>query len=251
MPWRTWAQPLMGDTMGEVQGQGDEPPRLNRRRIIRSLLCLPLFCYLCLFLPAGTFGWVRGWGFIAIFLLTNTLILVYLWRTNPALLIARSSFHRGTKRWDTRLLAILFPMLIAIFPIAALDDGRFHWSAMPWWLSGIGYVGMLGGLWLVTWACRVNKFAEPTVRIQHDRGHTVVETGPYAVIRHPMYSASLVLFPGMALALGSYWALVPASVASGILILRTQWEDQTLQAELDGYREYTHWVPYKLIPHVW
>jgi len=237
--------------MREVQGQGDEPPRLNRRRIILILLCLPLFCYLGLFLPAGTFAWVRGWGFIAIFLLTNTLILVYLWRTNPALLIARSSFHRGTKRWDTRLLAILFPMLVAILPIAALDDARFHWSVMPWWLSGIGYGGMLGGLWLVTWACRVNKFAEPTVRMQHDREHTVVETGPYAVIRHPMYSASLVLFPGMALALGSYWALVPASVASGILLLRTQWEDQTLQAELDGYREYTHWVPYKLIPHVW
>ena len=237
--------------MREVQGQGDEPPRLNRRRIILILLCLPIFCYLGLFLPAGTFAWVRGWYFIAIFLLTETLMIIYLWRTNPALLIARSSFHRGTKRWDTLLLAILFPILMAIFPIAALEDGRFHWSMMPWWLSGIGYGGMLGGFWLVTWTCRVNKFAEPTVRIQHDRGHTVVETGPYAVIRHPMYSAALVIFPGMALALGSYWALIPACLGCGLLILRTHWEDQTLQAELEGYREYTHRVPYKLIPHVW
>jgi protein-S-isoprenylcysteine O-methyltransferase Ste14 len=241
----------MRGEMREVQGQGDEPPRLNRRRIMLILLCLPLFCYLGLFLPAGTFAWARGWRFLAIFLLAETVMSVYLWRTNPALLIARSSFHRGTKRWDMLLLAILLPMLIALFLIAALDDGRFHWSAMPWWLSGIGYVGMLSGFWLATWACRVNKFAEPTVRIQHDRGHTVVETGPYAVIRHPMYSAALVIFPGMALALGSYWALVPASIAVGLLILRTQWEDQTLQAELDGYQEYTHCVPYKLIPHVW
>jgi hypothetical protein len=112
--------------MREVQGQGDEPPRLNRRRIILILLCLPIFCYLGLFLPAGTFAWVRGWYFIAIFLLTETLMIIYLWRTNPALLIARSSFHRGTKRWDTLLLAILFPILMAIFPIAALEDGRFH-----------------------------------------------------------------------------------------------------------------------------
>jgi len=241
----------MNSAMGNVQGQGDGQPQLNRRRISLILLCLPLFCYLCLFLPAGTFAWLRGWCFIAIFLLTETLMIIYLWRTNPALLIARSSFHRGTKRWDMLLLAILFPILIAIFPIAALEDGRFHWSVMPWWLSGIGYVGMLGGFWLVTWACRVNPFAEPTVRMQHDRGHTVVETGPYAIIRHPMYSAALVMFPGMALALGSYWALVPASLAGGLLLLRTQWEDQTLQAELEGYREYTHQVPSKLIPHVW
>jgi protein-S-isoprenylcysteine O-methyltransferase Ste14 len=89
------------------------------------------------------------------------------------------------------------------------------------------------------------------VRIQHDRGHTVVETRPYAIIRHPMYSAALGMFPGMALALGSYWALLPACLAGGLLILRTHWEDQTLQAELEGYREYTHRVPYKLIPHVW
>ena len=178
-------------------------------------------------------------------------MIIYLWRTNPALLIACSSFHRGTKRWDTLLLALLFPLLMAIFPIAALDDGRFHWSVMPWGLSALGFLLMLSGCWLTTWACRVKKIAEPTVRMQHDRGHTVVETGPYAIIRHPVYSASLVIFPGMALALGSYWALVPASIAAGILVLRTEWEDQTLQAELEGYREYTRRVPYKLIPHVW
>jgi protein-S-isoprenylcysteine O-methyltransferase Ste14 len=241
----------MSSEMGKVPCQGDEPPRLNRRRIILILLCLPIFCSLCLFLPAGTFAWMRGWCFIATFLLAETLVIIYLWRTNPELLIARSSFHRGTKRWDTRLLAILFPMLIALFPIAALEDGRFHWSVMPCWLSALGYLLMLSGFWLTTWACRVNKFAEPTVRIQHDRGHTVVETGPYALIRHPMYSAALVMFPGMALALGSYWALVSASIAVGILVLRTQWEDQTLQAELEGYRAYTYRVPYKLIPHVW
>lgn len=238
--------------MGEGQGQGDEPPpRLNRRRISLILVCLPLFCYLCLFLPAGTVAWVRGWCFIAIFLLAETLMSIYLWRTNPALLIARSSFHRGTKRWDMLLLALLLPIFITLFPIAALDDWRFHWSAMPWGLSALGYLLMLSGCWLTTWVCWVNKFAEPTVRIQHDRGHTVVETGPYAIIRHPMYSAALVMFPGMALALGSYWALVPASLAVGLLVLRTQWEDQTLQAELDGYQEYTHRVPHKLIPHVW
>lgn len=76
-------------------------------------------------------------------------------------------------------------------------------------------------------------------------------TGPYATIRHPISTGSIGLFYGTALALGSYWALVPASIAAGILVLRTQWEDQTLQAELEGYREYTHRVPYKLIPHVW
>ena len=87
--------------------------------------------------------------------------------------------------------------------------------------------------------------------MQTERGQTVIATGPYATIRHPLSTASIGRFFGTALALGSYWALVPASVASGTLILRTQWEDQTLQAELGGYQEYTHRVPSKLIPHVW
>jgi protein-S-isoprenylcysteine O-methyltransferase Ste14 len=93
---------------------------------------------------------------------------------------------------------------------------------------------------MVVFTCvgAVNKFAEPAVRIQTDRGHKVVDTGPYAIVRHPSYVAGIPLFLGIALCLGSLWAIVPAVLASVLLILRTQWEDQTLQAELPGYKEY-------------
>jgi protein-S-isoprenylcysteine O-methyltransferase Ste14 len=97
----------------------------------------------------------------------------------------------------------------------------------------------------------VNKFFEPTVRIQTERGHKVIDAGPYAIVRHPGYVSAFFTLPGMALSLGSLWALLPACIAVLLLILRTLWEDKTLQAELPGYNEYTERVRYKLIPGVW
>jgi protein-S-isoprenylcysteine O-methyltransferase Ste14 len=169
---------------------------------------------------------------------------------NPELLIARSRI-RWAKRWDKILGWIMIPAAMAVIPVAALDDGRFHWLPVPQWVCGIGYVLFLLSMAVGTWVGAVNKFAEPAVRIQTERGHKVVDTGPYAIVRHPGYAAGLLLFPGIALALGSLWALVPVGLISLLLILRTQWEDQTLQAELPGYREYTARVRYKLIPGAW
>src|SRR3954447_22585624 len=96
-----------------------------------------------------------------------------------------------------------------------------------------------------------NRFFEPGVRIQTDRGHTVIDTGPYAVVRHPGYVAGCLLFVGIALSLGSLWALAPAGLACLLLILRTRWEDQMLQAGLTGYKGYTQRVRSKWIPGVW
>jgi protein-S-isoprenylcysteine O-methyltransferase Ste14 len=104
---------------------------------------------------------------------------------------------------------------------------------------------------IVTWAQAVNKFFEPTVRIQSNRGHTVIDAGPYAFVRHPGYMGGFFFAVGSALSLGSLWALIPAGFAGLLLILRTQWEDQTLQAELAGYTEYAARVRYKLMPAVW
>lgn len=97
----------------------------------------------------------------------------------------------------------------------------------------------------------MNKFFEPTVRFQTDRGQKVIDTGPYAIVRHPGYAGWLVMSVGIALCLGSLWALIPAGLSFLGLLLRTQWEDQTLQAELAGYKEYTERVRYRLLPGVW
>ena len=105
---------------------------------------------------------------------------MYLWRTNPDIFAARSKIHAGTKRWDKVLLALLFPSFLAIFPVAALDAGRWHWSSVPLWLVVLGYVLLFIGFLISVWVEAVNKFAEPGVRIQTERGQTVIDTGPYA-----------------------------------------------------------------------
>ena len=149
------------------------------------------------------------------------------------------------------MLGLLIPAMVSILPVAALDDGRYHWHPVPWWVCGIGYVLLIAGLAGLTWAEAVNKFFEPTVRIQADRGHTVIDTGPYAIVRHPGYVAAGPLVLGMALSLRSYWALIPALLTCLLLVVRTVWEDRTLREELPGYKEYVRRVRYRLVPGVW
>jgi protein-S-isoprenylcysteine O-methyltransferase Ste14 len=228
-----------------------QPEGINKHRLVVSLLALPLYFGLFMFLPAGTWAWAKGWLFIGVFLGTVTIAALYLWRVNPEVWVARTRSHEGTKRWDKILLGFFFPAVYAIIPIAALDDGRFHWFPVPWWVCSLGYALFLVGMGIVTWAEAVNKFFEVTVRIQTERGHKVIDTGPYAIVRHPGYVGGVLFFVGAALCLGSVWALVPAGLASAFLILRTLWEDQTLQAELSGYKEYTQRVRYKMLPGVW
>lgn len=229
----------------------DQPKGINRRRVALILVVLPVFFVLFMFLPAGTWAWTKGWLFILVLLGIIAGVFLYLWRVNPEVLIARSHTHEGTKRWDKILLCFYFPTVWAIVPVAALDDGRFQWSSLPWWICVVGYALLLVGVGITTWAEGVNKFFEPTVRIQTERGHVVIDTGPYAIVRHPGYVGGFFTAAGMALSLGSLWAFIPAGLASLLLIVRTQWEDQTLQAELTGYKEYTERVRYKLIPGVW
>jgi len=181
----------------------------------------------------------------------GTVAAAVLWRVNPAIFVARSRIHEGTKRWDLMLAALIMLSFALVFPVAAVDAVRLHRGAAPWWVYGLGYVLLLVGFGITAWAQAVNKFFEPTVRIQTDRGHRVIDTGPYAVVRHPGYVAGCLLIAGAALSLGSRGALIPAAVAAGLLVVRTRWEDETLRAELDGYEAYTRRVRFKWIPGVW
>jgi protein-S-isoprenylcysteine O-methyltransferase Ste14 len=181
----------------------------------------------------------------------RTIAALCLWRVNPEVVVARISFHKGTKLWDKILLTFL-SLAIALSTIVAVrDDVHFHWLPVPWWVCGLGYVLLLFGFIGMTWAEAVNKFFERTVRIQTDREQTVIDTGPYDIVRHPGYSSGLLILVGIPLTLGSIWALIPASLSWLLLVLRTQWEDETLQAELPRYKEYAERVRYKLIPGVW
>src|SRR5262249_18411051 len=147
-------------------------------RVLVMVMVTPLVLGVILFLIAGDLGWRNGWVFLLVFLGANALVVLYIWRVNPELLLARSRF-RWAKCWDKIWACFMFPSTAAIFVVAALDDGRFHWLPVPWWVSGIGYLLFLANMVVIALVGAVNKFAEPTVRIQTDRGHKVIDTGPY------------------------------------------------------------------------
>ncbi len=134
----------------------------------RGILVLAVFVAVVgvlLFLPAGDIRWAKGWLFLLVFLLLTVASSVYLWCTNPDIFVARSRIHPGTKAWDKVLMAILLPSFFLVFPVAGLDAGRFHWSSVPLWVIVLGYVLLCAGFVLSIWVYRVNKFAEPSVRI--------------------------------------------------------------------------------------
>lgn len=228
-----------------------EPPSISSRTAITYAIGLPLALLALVFLPAGSISWRPGWVFLTVLVLAFGISALVLARINPMIYRARSRIQPGTKGWDKALLAVILPAMVAILPVAALDAGRYHWSEVPGWVVALGYVALLGGITMTAWAQAVNPFFEPGVRIQSERHQRVIDVGPYRFLRHPGYAAALALFFGMALALGSFWALAPAMLASVLLVLRTSWEDRLLQNELPGYADYASRVHWRLLPALW
>ncbi len=205
-----------------------------------------------MFLAAGKLDWTPGWLFLLVYLVLTATAIAYLWQTNPDVLVARSQFHWRDQTPAHKLIFVLLIILfMAIFPVAGLDNGRLGCSVVPPWLMLAGYLLVLIGHGGVTWAMKANKFAEPSVSIQSDRGHHVIDTGPYSLVRHPFYAATLFLCLGTPLTLCSYWAFVPSGLAYMLLVVRTAMEDRLLQNELAGYKEYAARVRYRLVPGMW
>jgi protein-S-isoprenylcysteine O-methyltransferase Ste14 len=159
---------------------------------------------------------------------------------------------KSAKAWDKVLaplmaLSLSFPLVI----VAGLDH-RFGWTPVfPLWLIMSGFLLISLGYAFAAWALIENRFFSSVVRIQLDRGHVVCDSGPYRIVRHPGYAGNILALPGMVLALSSLWTLVPAAVALIIALTRTALEDQTLQDELPGYRDYVRRVRYRLIPWIY
>jgi protein-S-isoprenylcysteine O-methyltransferase Ste14 len=220
------------------------------RRSFVSLLVTLVIMGLLLFVPAGTLDWPLGWWFCAAFLVCTLIAVAIIWRLNPEIFVARSRIQPGTKAWDYIFITLAIGGIALVLPVAALDF-RFGWSAMPGWGIWLGYLLFVLAYAGSIWPVAVNRHFEPGVRIQTDRGQTVVDTGPYAIVRHPGYISGSLLAWAMALMLASWWALLPALVATPALAVRTTFEDRTLRAELAGYTEYTQRVKYRWVPGVW
>ncbi len=228
-----------------------EPEPMPRGAAIAYAIGLPLALLGLVFVPVGRLDWPPGWFFIAFVVIAFVVSALILWRVNPAIYRARSRFQPGTERWDKILLWLMLPAMVAEIPLATLDAGRLSWSAVPFPIVVLGYVLLGAGMALNAWAQAVNRFFEPGVRIQRERGHQVISSGPYAIVRHPGYVGALMMFAGLALALASWLALIPAAWAGALLILRTSWEDALLHAELDGYADYARRTRFRLVPGIW
>lgn len=206
---------------------------------------------LLLFLTAGTVNWLAGWAMVIVmagWVIATAIVVI---SRCPELLAERTGPKRGAKTWDTVLLSLYGAAMMILWIVAGWDF-RYGWS------SGIGSAAQIGAMLmviaghaLVMWATSVNAFFSQVVRIQTERGHTVVSAGPYRRVRHPAYSGAILLVLDAPIALGSWWALIPGAVCAGLMIVRTALEDKTLQAELPGYQEYTQRTRYRLLPGVW
>ena len=190
-----------------------------------------------------------AWAYMGVVLVNSAILALIM---DPELQAERSGVGEGVKRWDL-FLAVYLGRLgpLAMLIVAGLDR-RFGWSAeVPLAWQWVALVVIALGTVLADWALLANRFFAPVVRIQRDRGQTVVTGGPYRFVRHPGYVGSLLHYMAAPVALGTPWALIPSGLIVAVTILRTALEDRTLQEELEGYKDYAGRVRYRLLPGVW
>lgn len=220
-------------------------------RLIMLYLLMPLL----LLVSGGDPGWWQAWLYSVLVVTAGIGGRWLAERRHPGLLAERNNNFvkaAGVKSWD-RLLAPLMAVSVG-FPLVIVAglDHRFGWSpAFPPWLYLPGFILVALGYALAVWALVENRFFAGMVRIQQDRGHVVCNTGPYRIVRHPGYIGNILPLPGIVLALGSLWTLIPAAAALIIIAIRTALEDRTLQEELPGYQDYARNVRHRLVPGLW
>jgi protein-S-isoprenylcysteine O-methyltransferase Ste14 len=219
--------------------------------VVKGLFTVILVLIL-FFLPAGTLDWPEAWIVILLYFLTLTLLVRWLKRKDPELLRERRTARKkkNVKGWD-KVIMLLYSLLLVMLVVLGLDAGRFGWSRVPFWWKGIGFFCFFVATAIVTWTMKENTYLSEMVRIQEERGQRVCTGGPYRYLRHPMYLGVIIMVSGFPLALGSWYALIPALLVVILFIIRTALEDRTLQKELTGYREYAQRVRYRLIPGIW
>jgi protein-S-isoprenylcysteine O-methyltransferase Ste14 len=227
------------------------PTRISMVSLLPNLLAVLLILAAILFIAAGRLDWFQAWAFVLAF--GGFLTFYGLWsvRHDQGQLQERSQVGKNTKSWDKVILAAYTILLIGMLVLAGLDAGRFRWALAPLALQVLGWLGTAFSGFLIFWTVSVNTYLSRTARIQVDRSQLVIDSGPYARVRHPMYLGIIVLMVSIPLLLGSLWALVPGLLIDALFVLRTALEDRTLKNELPGYVEYTGRVRYRLVPGIW
>ena len=207
-----------------------------------------------LFVPAGTLHWWRAWVFLAVTVAVMAVAIFSILPDNSGLFSerARGVIQKGQPMWDRVLVVLLVVFYVGQIVFIPLDVFRFHLVPKPGGLvSFLGLALYVAGWWIMTLAMKVNPFAVPVVRLQEERHQRVIDTGVYAVVRHPMYTGFVPMVIGPALWLGSYIAALLAIIPIAVLAVRSLFEERFLKRELKGYDAYTKKVRYRMIPFVW
>jgi protein-S-isoprenylcysteine O-methyltransferase Ste14 len=207
-----------------------------------------------LFGPAGTLAWWRAWIFLGVVLIATVLTMVTVFRDNEDLLNERFKppIQKGQPLADKIILILFVGLFLGLTIISPLDVFRWHWLPGPSAaVSLIGLAIFAAGWWLIALSFKANPFAAPVVKYQADRQQAVIATGPYRLIRHPMYTGGVLIMIGMSLWLGSYTAALFAVLPIIALAIRIVFEERFLQRELQGYGDYAARIRYRLVPFIW
>ena len=205
-----------------------------------------------LFLAAGTIAWPAGWIYLILLYSWLLIGILLLLKYNPGLLAERINISPpNQKAWDKVFVLLLNVFFFAWVILMPFDAVRFHWSWMPLWLQVVGGIALVVSFVLMSLTFRENSYLSPMVRVQEERGQTVISTGPYHLVRHPMYAGGLFMFLGTPLLLGSWYGLLLVVLFLPALFVRTVLEERTLRQELSGYEDYMKQVKYRLVPYIW
>jgi len=206
-----------------------------------------------IFLSAGTTHYAGGWLYLGEMLALSLVFGTQLARDDPELLRERLKppVQKEQPLADKLILIPFLLLVLGAIGFMAADAARWRWSMMPALVQWVGCAVLLAAFGFISWTLRRNSFAAPVVKLQKDRGQVVITTGPYAIVRHPMYFGALFYFAGTSLVLGSWWGLATIPIFALLLSMRIGIEERTLRTGLQGYDDYTRRVRWRLIPFIW
>ena len=205
-----------------------------------------------LFASAGTWHWPGAWTFLVISAALGPAFGIWLAKTDPALLAERMRLTARDEQpaADKKFMRAIVAAVVTWFVVMGIDR-RVHPSEASFVLQALGLAMYLLSMVCIMWVFRENSFAAPLVKVQTERGQHVISTGPYAWVRHPMYSSMMLFFIGVPLLLGSWWGVAMVPLFVGLFAIRMRIEEQTLVAGLPGYADYRTRVRYRLVPGLW
>lgn len=205
--------------------------------------------------PAGIWYWWEAWVMVGVWTVFGVVMTRYLLHHDPELLAERLKLvplHKEQKAWDKVIMLLFVIAAIGLYIVPGFDVVRYGWSeSLPLWMMLVAVFIHVPCFVLLGWVMRENTYLAQVVKIDEQRGHHVITTGPYAIVRHPMYTVVIILLFAVPVALGSRYALILAVLLTVLLIVRTYLEDRTLHTELAGYPEYAKQTRYRLFPGIW